>query len=431
MMDPSLLLPAAILLILLASGLWVFAALLLTALATLVLSAELDPSRAGIMLSRVMVGASRSWELSSVPLFLFMGEILLRGGLSQKIFDGLSPLLSRLPGGHLHVNIVGCTLFSAVSGSSTATTATVGKVSLPELKKRGYAEGLSVGSLAGAGSFGLLIPPSIALIIYGVLSETSIAKLFAAGLIPGFVIATAYSAYIAIVAPRSSTISAVNSEDLPLGHAVTGLLPILALVVLVLGSIYAGLASPTEAASIGVAGAVVLAALERQLSLRILKVALAEAMLLTSVLGAVVVAASLLASAIGMAGLPQEIAAGVASLDLGPGMLILLLAVIYLGLGLFLDGISILVLTLPIVLPIVMQSGIDLVWFGVFLTLMIELGLMTPPVGFNLFVIQSVSGVAVGRVARGAAPFFLLMLCCVVLFTLVPDIVLWLPERLY
>ena len=426
-MDPAILVPALALLVLLAGGLWVFAALLVTALIALTVGAGLDPDRAGILTAKVMVRSSRSWELSAIPLFLLMGELLLRGGTSARLFTGLAPLVGRLPGGLLHVNVLGCTLFAAVSGSSTATTATVGRVSLPELRERGYPEPLALGSLAGAGSFGLLIPPSIAMIIYGVLSETSVARLFAAGLVPGLLIAALYSAYVATRCPRPPR--AINARSN--WRATLGLLPVMVLIALVLGSIYAGFASPTEAAAVGVAGAVLLVTLEGRLTWAVLRASMRAAAILTGVLGAVVVTAALLASAAGMAGAPRAVAGWVAGLDLTPGMLLFALAVVYVLLGLFLDGISILVLTLPVVLPVVVQAGIDLVWFGVFLTLMIEMGLMTPPVGFNLFVIQSISGSPVLRVARAALPFFLIMAAAVALLAVFPGIVTWLPDRLY
>lgn len=422
-------LPVLVLLVLLAAGAWVFVALLVAAGITLLFGAGLDVEKAGILAAKVLVRSSRSWELSAIPLFLLMGELLLRGGTSARLFEGLAPLVARLPGGHLHVNVVGCTLFAAVSGSSTATTATVGRVSLPELETRGYSRRLALGSLAGAGSFGLLIPPSIAMIIYGVLSETSVARLFAAGLVPGLMIAAVYSVYIGVASRRTPVRS--GARDAFDWRATLGLLPVFGLIAFVLGSIYGGLASPTEAAAVGVFGALVLVALERRLTLPLLRDALREATLLSCVIGAVVVTASVLASAAGMAGLPQTVAAWVTGLGLGRMELLLVLAGFYILLGLFLDGISILVLTLPIILPIVMAAGIDLVWFGVFLTLMIELGLMTPPVGFNLFVIQSISGAPVMSVARAAVPFFLLMAAAVVLFALAPGLVLWLPNLLY
>ncbi|MEO1190890.1 MAG: TRAP transporter large permease [Pseudomonadota bacterium] len=423
-MDLSLIIPLLALLVFLAGGMWIFSALLITAILLLTVSAGLDPERAGILGSTVLVRASRSWELSAIPLFLFMGELLLRGGTAARLFTGLVPVVGRLPGGLLHINVVGCTLFAAVSGSSTATTATVGRVSLPQLDQMGYPRMLAIGSLAGAGSFGLLIPPSIAMIIYGVLSETSVARLFAAGLVPGLVVAALYSLYVAFRHPRASDHSGTWRDTL-------GLLPVAGLVALVLGAIYLGFASPTEAAAVGVAGALALIALEGRLNRAVIYDSLAAAARLTAVLGAVVIAASVLASAAGMVALPRSFAAWVTGFELSAGMLLLALAVFYIVLGLFLDGVSILVLTLPVVLPVVQAAGIDLVWFGVFLVLMIEMGLMTPPVGFNLFVLQSISGEPVLRIAKAALPFFVIMGVAVLLFTLFPQIVLFLPDLLY
>jgi tripartite ATP-independent transporter DctM subunit len=425
-MDITLLIPVTALLVLLALGQWVFAALIVTALIVLTVGAGLDLERAGILASKIIVRSSRSWELSAIPLFLLMGELLLRGGTSARLFKGLAPLVGRLPGGLLHVNVLGCVLFAAVSGSSTATTATVGRISLPELQERGYPRGLAMGSLAGAGSFGLLIPPSIAMIIYGVLSETSVAHLFAAGLIPGLIVALLYSSYVAIRCPRPP------KSDVPVSLRDTvGLIPVFGLIALVLGSIYLGIASPTEAAAVGVAGAAILVALDRRLTMAVALTSFRAAATTSAVLGAVAITAAVLASSTGMAGIPQAIAGWVDSLSLGPYQLLLALAIFYILLGLFLDGISILVLTLPVVMPIVHAAGIDPVWFGIFLVLMIEMGLMTPPVGFNLFVIQSISGEPVMDIARAAFPFFVLMALAVTLFTVMPNLVLWLPRFLY
>ena len=285
-------------------GLWAFGALALTAVFLLISGADFSLHKAGIMLAKSTVGASRSWELSAIPLFLLMGELLFRADLSQRLFNGLAVIFNRVPGGLMHVNVVGCTTFAAVSGSSAATTATIGRISVPELTERGYSKSLILGSLAGAGSFGLLIPPSIAMIIYGVLAEVSIVKLFAAGVIPGLIVATFYSLYIMVVGRHE------DKTNRPVADmtALLGLVPIGLLIFLVLGSIYGGIASPTEAASVGVFGALLLIIIERRLSWSILKESLAAATQLSCVIGAVVITASALSSAAGLVGLPQAIA---------------------------------------------------------------------------------------------------------------------------
>jgi C4-dicarboxylate transporter DctM subunit len=410
----------------LALGLWAFFSLIIAAISIMVFGADFDLGKVGILLAKITVRSSRSWELSAVPLFLLMGELLFRADLSRRLFDGLSTIFNRIPGGLLHVNVTGCTVFAAVSGSSAATTATVGRISVPELLSRGYSRSLILGSLAGSGSFGLLIPPSIGLIIYGVLGEVSIVRLFAAGFLPGLIVATFYSLYIGFTSPK------VDQHANVVGcKALLGLLPIFFLILIVLGSIYCGIASPTEAAAVGVAGALLLAFIEKRLTREFIFESLFAATHLTCVIGAVVITASALSTASGIVGAPQAIASWVVALNLNKTMLLFALALFYILLGLFLDGVSILVLTLPLTMPIAVATGIDPIWFGIFLILMIELGLMTPPVGFNLFVIQSISSASIGEIALAAVPFFLIMCASVILFTVFPEIVLWLPHQLF
>lgn len=410
----------------LALGVWAFVALFLAAIAMMFFGGDFSLGKVGILIAKISVRSSRSWELSAIPLFLLMGELLFRADLSRRLFDGLSPIFNRVPGGLLHVNVAGCTVFAAISGSSAATTATVGRISVPELLQRGYSRSLLLGSLAGSGSFGLLIPPSIAMIIYGVLGEVSIVKLFAAGLVPGVIVALFYSLYITFAA-RGKNVDSPTVDR----RALLGLLPIVFLVTVVIGSIYTGIASPTEAASVGVGGALLLIIIEKRLTKKLFFDSLFAATKLSCVIGAVVIAASALSSAAGIVGAPQTIASWVMGLNLNKPMLIFALAMFYIILGLFLDGISILVLTLPLTLPIVTASGTDPVWFGIFIVLMIELGLMTPPVGFNLFVIQSISNAPIGEIALAALPFFMIMCGSVLLFTVFPEIVLWLPNHLF
>ncbi len=410
----------------LALGVWAFFSLLIATISIMVFGSDFGLDKVGILIAKITVRSSRSWELSAIPLFLFMGELLFRADLSRRLFDGLSTIFNRVPGGLLHVNVTGCTVFAAVSGSSAATTATVGRISVPELLNRGYSRSLILGSLAGSGSFGLLIPPSIGLIIYGVLGEVSIVRLFAAGFLPGLIVASFYSIYLGIASPR------VNAGTIVMQwRALLGLLPIFSLIIVVLGSIYCGIASPTEAAAVGVAGAMILALVEKRLTKKFIIESIFAATYLSCVIGAVVITASTLSTASGIVGAPQAIASWVVALNLNKAMLLFAFALFYILLGLFLDGVSILVLTLPLTMPIAVATGIDPIWFGIFLILMIELGLMTPPVGFNLFVIQSISRASIGEIALAAIPFFLIMCASVILFTIFPEIVLWLPNHLF
>ncbi|MEJ6394579.1 TRAP transporter large permease subunit [Gymnodinialimonas sp. 2305UL16-5] len=422
-----------LLLALLTTGMWVFLAIATSAALALYGIMDFSPDRIGAIASRILVRSASSWELAAVPMFIWMGEIMFRTDISDRLFRGLAPLVRRIPGGLLHTNVFGSALFAAVSGSSAATTATVGKITTNELFGRGYSESLALGSLAGAGSLGLLIPPSIVLIIYGVLAEVSISALFLAGVLPGLMIAGLYGLYIALrcsISPSLSPKVTPDPEtDRPL-EIIKNLAPVLGLIVVVLGSIYTGWATPSEAAAVGVLAALSFGALTRQLSRDLLVKSIGGALRTSCMVCAILACAAFLSSAIGFMHIPRDIALAIERLDMSPYVLIACLALFYIVLGFFLDGISIIVMSLPITLPVVMQAGFDPIWFGVFLVVMIELGLMTPPVGFNLFVIQSISGRSIGKVAVYATPFFLLMVFAAFLLVVFPDIALWLPETL-
>lgn len=434
-MDPvqSTLIVFAVLLLCLASGLWVFLALILTSGLSLFLVMDFDPARIGSIANLIIVRSATSWELAAVPMFIWMGEIMFRTDISDRLFRGLAPIVQRLPGGLLHVNVIGSALFAAVTGSSTATTATVGKVTLTELARRKYSDRLAIGSLTGSGSLGLLIPPSIALIIYGVLAEVSIAKLFIAGIVPGVLIAFAYSAYIAgrcLITPALAPQEAEEADESSLGAIVKNISPVFGLIFVVLGSIYTGWATPSEAAAIGVFVAMIFAVTTRQMTFEIFRQTIINALKTSCMVCAILMSAAFLSTAIGYMHVPRNIALFIESLELSPYVLIIALSLFYILLGLFLDGISIIVMSLPITLPIVLQAGFDPIWYGIFLIIMIELGLMTPPVGLNLFVMQSISRKPIYRVAAYAAPFFLLMCLVVVLITVWPELVLWLTRIL-
>ncbi|ETA49451.1 TRAP transporter large permease [Ponticoccus alexandrii] len=416
----------------LASGVWIFVTLLALALVAQFALLGFPVDRVGFFLKSIIWRTANSWELSAVPLFLLMGELLSRTDITQRLFRGLTPLSRRIPGRLLHVNVFGSAIFAAVSGSSTATTAAVGRVTLDALKERGYSQTLSLGSLAGAGSLGLLIPPSIMMIVYGILAEVSIAKLFLAGVLPGLLVAALYSGYLALRATRDPALAPEQASDgaYSVLAALLDLLPVCSLIALVLGGIYLGIMTPTEAAAIGSAGAVLLMLVTGQFSLAVTFEAAIAAIKTSAMICMIVIAAASLSSTLGFLHLPRDIALFIQSLGLPPMVLILCLGMLFIVLGLFLDGISIAVMTLPITLPLVVQAGFDPLWFGIFLILMIELGLITPPVGLNLFVLQGLTGQPTGRVAHAAFPFFLLLLAAAVIVTLFPGVVVWLPSAI-
>ena len=424
----------ALLVLYLGLGTWIFVALMMVSASALVLLLDMPINRVGAIMMGTMWRTASTWELAAVPIFIVMGEIVFRSDISERLFRGLSPWVDPIPGRLLHCNVGGCTLFAAVSGSSTATTATIGKITGSALAQRGYDVNLSVGSLAGAGSLGLMIPPSISMIIYGVLAEESIAHLFAAGVFPGLLIAALYSAYIVVRCLMDPSKSPDDGISYGWGDRIRGLVdlfPILLLIGIVLGGIYTGLATPSEAAVLGFAASLAVTAALKQLTWKIFIDSLLGATRITCMVITILVAASFMSSAMGYLHVPQEIAKGIAYLDLGPIGLIILLGAFYVILGLFLDGLSIMVMTLPITLPLIGVAGYDLVWFGVFLVIMIELGLITPPIGFNLFVLQGLTGQKMGLIARAAFPFFVLMGVAGIIITAFPEIALWLPRTLF
>lgn len=412
----------------LASGIWVGFSLFIVGFVGMIFFGTLP---AGNNMASSVWATIEKWEYVALPLFILMGEILFRSGISEKLFKALVPWLYRLPGGLLLMNIVSCTLFAAVSGSSAATTATVGRITLAEFDKLGYDRPLAMGSLAGAGTLGFLIPPSLIMIVYAILAEVSIGKMFAAGILPGLLLAGIYSSYIIYRGIRNPEIAPRTQESYSWTDrlvALKDLAPTLALILMVLGSIYAGIATPTEAAALGAFGAALFAFLNRRLNLKITFDCLINAVKTNAMIMMIVVGAGFLSRVMGFLGIPAAITQAITEMGLSPYTLMIILGAFYLVLGCLLDGFSIVVMTLPIALPMVTQAGFDPIWFGIYLILMVEVSQITPPVGFNLFVIQGLTGEPIMNIARYALPFFFLMLLTTAILTVFPEIALLLPR---
>jgi len=388
---------------------------------------------AGDAMAVTIWGSSSSWTLTALPLFIWMGEILFRTRLSNDMFRGLAPWVQALPGRLLHTNVIGCAIFAAVSGSSAATCATIGKMTLPELKRRGYPDDIAIGSLAGAGTLGLLIPPSIIMIVYGVSAEVSIAKLFMAGVLPGMLLASLFSGYLVVWALLNP--HRVPPADAPMTfrqklYESRHLIPVVVLIAAVLGSIYSGVATATEAAAVGVLGALILSAVQGSLSWRTFTGSLMGGTRLYCMIAMILAGASFLTLAMGYIGLPRHLAEWIGGLNLSPVALLAVLMLFYIVLGCFLDGISMVVLTMGVILPTVQKAGIDLIWFGIFIVLVVEMAQITPPVGFNLFVLQGMTQREISWLARVTLPFFFLMVAAVTLIWLFPGIVTALPAKM-
>ena len=419
-----------VLFLLLGTGVWVGFALMGVA----IVGIELFTSRpSGDAMLTAIWASSTSWSLTALPLFIWMGEILFRTKLSQDLFKGLSPWMSNLPGGLIHTNIVGCTIFAAVSGSSAATLTTVGKMSIPELEKRNYPRHLIIGTLAGAATLGLMIPPSLTLIVYGVTINESISKLFLAGIVPGLILASLFMLYVVVYSLLN------NRNDIIVDGAKTFkqkivasrfLIPVLLLVLFVIGSMYSGIATATEAASFGVIGAFILAISQGSMTLDTFKASILGAVSTSAMIALILMGASFLSLSMGFTGLPRDLAQWIATLELSRFELLMALLVFYIIIGCFLDGISAVVLTIAIVEPMIRQAGIDIIWFGIFIVVVVEMAQITPPIGFNLFVLQGMTGHQIGYIARTAVPMFLIMLLMIFLLIGVPEIATWLPEQM-
>ncbi|HEX6691634.1 MAG TPA: TRAP transporter large permease subunit [Burkholderiales bacterium] len=416
------------LLVALALGLWIGLALLVTGAAAI---AFLTPAPVGVMAATAIWGDSNDWTLTALPMFLWMGEILYRTRVSDGLFRGLAPWLGGIPGRLLHVNVFGCAMFSAVCGSSTATCATVSRIALPELRKRGYPEPITIGSLAGAGTLGILFPPSIIMIVYAVAADVSILHLFIAGILPGLLVTALFSTYIL-------GYGLARGDAIPRETGVTwrqrlrglrDLAPCLVLIVGVIAGMFSGVATATEVGALGVLGALIIAALMGTLNWRTFIESAYSAVAVTCMIGLILQGSSVLSASMAFTGIPKALAQWVATMQLNPYVLIGALCVVYLILGTALEGVGMILLTTSIALPMVVAAGFDPLWFGIFIVIMTELSTLSPPVGFNLFVLQLMTGRDQLYVTRATIPFFLLLVVAVAILAVFPEIVTWLPKK--
>ena len=419
-----------VLFLMLGTGVWVGLALLGVAFVGM----EMFTTRpVGDTMITTIWSASSSWTLTALPLFIWMGEILYRTRLSEDMFKGLSPWLARLPGGLVHTNIVGCTVFAAVSGSSAATLTTVGKMSIPELRKRDYPENMIIGTLTGAATLGLMIPPSLTLIVYGVTINESISKLFIAGILPGIILAAMFMGYVAIMSKVSSKFNPTPEPKMTFAEKVANskfLIPVICLILVVIGSMYTGIATATEAAAFGVIGSLLLAAGQKSLNWQTFVESLMGATRTSAMIALILAGAAFLSLAMGFTGLPKALAEGIAEFELSRFELLMVLLVFYIIIGCFLDGISSVVLTMAVVEPMIRQAGIDVIWFGIFIVVVVEMAQITPPIGFNLFVMQGMTKHDMGYISKAAIPMFLIMVLMVFVLIWVPEIATYLPENM-
>jgi len=415
-------------LVLLASGVWIGITLGLTGWIGQAFFTNTPP---GMNLFSAFWESNVSWELAALPLFVWMGEILFRTKLSEQMFSGLAPWLNRVPGRLMHTTVLGCGVFGSVSGSSAATCATISKVALPELKRRGYNEQLALGSLATAGTLGILIPPSITMVVYAVAADASIIRIFLAGFLPSFLLMALFCGYIAWWSIRNKHLMPPPEPKTTFAQklrASASLIPCALLIVFIVWVLIAGWATATECAAYGVLGSLAIAAAGRSLNWANFKAGLMGATRLSCMIMFILAGAAFLTKTMAFTGIPRALAEWVDAMQLSPYALIGALVVIYLVLGTALDGISMIVLTSAVVLPMIQMAGFDLIWFGIFVVLLVEIAEVTPPVGFNLFVLQSMTGKDSNTIARAAIPFFFCLIVCVVLITVFPEIATWLPD---
>jgi tripartite ATP-independent transporter DctM subunit len=416
---------------LLAAGVWIFAAMLVVSIVGLYVLNDYSFVRIGSMLTSVQWKTMTSFELAALPLFVWMGEILFRTRLSEQIFRGLAPWVNWLPGRLLHVVVLACGIFGSVSGSSTATCATISKIALPELKRRGYDEGITIGALCSGGTLGILIPPSIIMVLYAVAAEVSLVKLFIAGFLPGFLMMSLFSGYIVVWALMNPDKSPKGADQMTLRQKFSLLIelgPITALLVFVFGALFAGWITATECAAWGVLGAILIALHSRTLNWRSFRDSVQSTLRTSCMIAILIAAAGFMSTFMAIAGIPKAVAVAISAMQLSPFALIALLTLVYILLGIFLDGVSMILLTLPVVLPMVTGAGFDPLWFGIFLIIVIEMAELSPPVGFNLFVLQNMTGKDVFTIGWMSLPFFLMMVVTAAMITFWPEIVMVLPD---
>ena len=416
---------------LLAAGVWIFSAMLVVSIVGLYVLNDYSFVRIGSMLTSVQWKTMTSFELAAPPLFVWMGEILFRTRLSEQIFRGLAPWVNWLPGRLLHVVVLACGIFGSVSGSSTATCATISKIALPELKRRGYDEGITIGALCSGGTLGILIPPSIIMVLYAVAAEVSLVKLFIAGFLPGFLMMSLFSGYIVVWALMNPDKSPKGADQMTLRQKFSLLIelgPITALLVFVFGALFAGWITATECAAWGVLGAILIALHSRTLNWRSFRDSVQSTLRTSCMIAILIAAAGFMSTFMAIAGIPKAVAVAISAMQLSPFALIALLTVVYILLGIFLDGVSMILLTLPVVLPMVTGAGFDPLWFGIFLIIVIEMAELSPPVGFNLFVLQNMTGKDVFTIGWMSLPFFLMMVVTAAMITFWPEIVMVLPD---
>ncbi len=419
------------LLALLASGVWIFASMLVVSIVGLYVLNDYSVLRIGSLLTSVQWKTMTSFELAALPLFVWMGEILFRTRLSEQIFRGLAPWVNRIPGRLLHVVVLACGVFGSVSGSSTATCATISKIALPELKRRGYDEGITIGALCSGGTLGILIPPSIIMVLYAVAAEVSLVKLFIAGFLPGFLMMALFSAYIVAWALLNPTKAPPSEGTMTLRQRFALLIelgPMTALLIFVFGALFAGWITATECAAWGVLGALLIALHSRTLNWASFSASIHATLRTSCMIAILIAAAGFMSSFMAIAGIPKAVAGAISAMQLSPFALIALLTVVYILLGIFLDGVSMILLTLPVVLPLVTGAGFDPLWFGIFLIIVIEMAELSPPVGFNLFVLQNMTGKDVFTIGWMSLPFFLMMVVTAAMITFWPQIVMVLPD---
>lgn len=415
----------------LAVGEWIGFALGITGLTGLIILGDLKALQAIGMMGWNTVN---SFELTAIPMFIFMGEIMLQSGLSDRFYRSASVFFNRLPGGLLQTNIFACSIFAAISGSSPATAAAIGSVSYPELSKRGYDRKMIIGSLAGGGALGILIPPSIIMIIYGALVQESIEKLFMAGVVPGVVGAIIFMIYIALRCIKNTSLSPESTDIITWNQrirAIPGLLPFFLMIFIVLGGIYAGVMTPTEAAAFGAGVAIIMSAIVRGINWNSFKHSLNATVRITSMILFIIIGASILSYLVVQSGINRGLTNWIVNTQPSLISFFLIIIVVYLILGCLLDGVSMIFLTIPILLPIITAMDINLIWFGVILTILIEIAQITPPVGLNLYVLQGITGGKLGDVVHGVWPYFILYFALIVLIIIFPDLALWLPEQMY